>query len=143
MRDRNVYLYCAVIEPFVGTTGDGWNSHFCHHSLDWDYTVLRNITKSIKDIKRMCLTNRIGFPCHIRLQVFDDIMGSLRYIFKNSVEFTPSVAIFIGIITDGEFNTLGVIRDIPSTMDKSKLPEQVVQTRPKVIQEITSNDPQT
>jgi len=141
MRGRNGYLYCAIVEPFVGATRNGWDIHFRHHSSHWDNTVLCNITKGIKDIKRMCLTSRVGWPCHIRLQAFDDSTGSLRYVPKNTIEFSPSIAVGVSVVTNGELDTLRFNRDFTSTFDEGKLPEQVIQTRPKIIQEITSQKP--
>lgn len=144
MRSRDGYLHCAIIEPFVGAARNGWDSHFRHHRADRDNTMLRKIAKGVKYMKRVCLSGgRVGWPCHIRLQVFDDSSGILRYVTKDSVKTTPSLPINVSIVADGELDSLGLVRGFAHTFDEGKLPKQIIQARPKIIQEVTSQKTKT
>lgn len=138
MRDRERNLYCAIIEPFMSNARDGWNCHLSHIRSYWDNSVFSKIAKGVKDIKRMRLTSGTGWPCHIRLQSFNDSTGVLRYIVKDNVKPMSSITVDVGVIADREFDLLRLRGGFTAGFEKRELPKEIVQTSSKIIKEITS-----
>lgn len=123
------HLYCTSIENLVTRR----HQHIQLCSRHRDTSMLGNVTEEIEYPKRMAF---VGIPSVVWLQRSDFIPHILSEAFCNLIESALSIA--APIFANREFGV--VERNTIGDVEQGKLPRQIVQRGPKVLEYIGSKD---